>query len=610
MICDLQMKHHVEEANQPEIISRNPARGQTENQASDEEAKHENMQKASEMKIEAAKEPSKPDLSNLIVDNADESRKVTAVKLRRLSKSNYCRYQFKTKLDMKDGIEGRNRFECLQENLESENTLFSKDTMAYNIFVIGNRSIFTSRRSRCNVQARTKYHSKDDEERDERDQNKASQGLSTEGNYDQSKQKVKNNNDEMNHEFTMQRNNCGLTQFETSNAFSTLIDNDEERFDNIIKRIEIMNTRRSNLKKCRKCGYKKRSCVLNPANCNAMKKLCFKCNKSGHFPKSIDCRGSKSTQRMRMSKQSNKQNSFKSEQFRKDVLLLINQKLDYLKVVKQIEESLQKELIIFFLMFCCLNNDCFVRSDRDHLLPPEYCQVESHTTTDQQTVSNPKSSYIRNGIIASNQEKHEEHLCHKSGSTNVVGLKNGIKLLGGFDVKRIYGINCEINNIIQMINFVRSFNFLWITRDMHWMCHISQDCFFCCLRSSCLRLRQEREKGPKLLQLNEYVNQLHQYDSLFGYNWRDDSNGISSFVENTLKLINNREDINNNFTLGSNDCQECKKNDSFILRVKIEDNDNTQDLNIPNLLEKALVQEQQKRNCSHGQLLAFVYKKK
>ena len=54
------------------------------------------------------------------------------------------------------------------QNFESENTLFIKDTMAYNIFVIGNRSIFTSRRARSNVQARTKYQLKDDEERDER----------------------------------------------------------------------------------------------------------------------------------------------------------------------------------------------------------------------------------------------------------------------------------------------------------------------------------------------------------------------------------------------------------------------------------------------------------
>ena len=224
-------------------------------------------------------------------------------------------------------------------------------------------------------------------------------------------------------------------------------------------------------------------------------------------------------------------------------------------------------------MFCFLNNDClrspdFVRLERDYFLSPEYCPVESLETTNEQVEHDFKTSNIRRNTIG--QEQNEEHQYFKFESTNVVDLKRGIKLLGGFDVKRIYGINCEISNIIHMINFIRSFNFLWITRDTHWMCHISQDCFFCSLRSSCLRLRQEREKGPKTLQLNEYVNQLHQYNSLLGYNWMDDSNSISSFVENTLTLVNTREEIKNNFALGSDDCQECKKRDGFILKVKVE----------------------------------------
>ena len=63
------------------------------------------------------------------------------------------------------------------------------------------------------------------------------------------------------------------------------------------------------------------------------------------------------------------------------------------------------------------------------------------------------------------------------------------------------------------------------------------------MRSSCLRLRRERVKGPKSIQLNEFANQLNQYDSVLNWNWKENGTDLASFIGSTLKLIQNRESI-------------------------------------------------------------------
>ena len=107
----------------------------------------------------------------------------------------------------------------------------------------------------------------------------------------------------------------------------------------------------------------------------------------------------------------------------------------------------------------------------------------------------------------------------------------------------IYGINCENNGIVQMINFIRSFNFFWIELDSHELCELEQECFFCRIRSSCLRLRKERVKGPSTIKLCEYVSQLDKYYSVMDWNWYDDSENLSAFIENTLSLILKSEQV-------------------------------------------------------------------
>ena len=57
------------------------------------------------------------------------------------------------------------------------------------------------------------------------------------------------------------------------------------------------------------------------------------------------------------------------------------------------------------------------------------------------------------------------------------------------------------------------------------------------MRSACLRLRQCRQKGPKCLQVNEFVCQTHQYESVLNWNWKQNEDNAHEFIENTLKLI-------------------------------------------------------------------------
>ena len=140
--------------------------------------------------------------------------------------------------------------------------------------------------------------------------------------------------------------------------------------------------------------------------------------------------------------------------------------------------------------------------------------------------------------------------------------------------KRIYGVKCEIKEIIQLINFLRSFNFLWISTDSHWLCTINQACFFCYMRSSCLRLRATRGRGPKSLKLIEFTSQLNQYQSLLGWNWRESATDMVKFIENTMRLIHKREPISSYLCLANDDCQLCKEDISdCVLKVDIEKND-------------------------------------
>ena len=59
---------------------------------------------------------------------------------------------------------------------------------------------------------------------------------------------------------------------------------------NFLHKLDIMKTPKQMLKKCRFCNFKKRSCLLEPESCQAKKKVCWNCEKLGHFTQSLCCK--------------------------------------------------------------------------------------------------------------------------------------------------------------------------------------------------------------------------------------------------------------------------------------------------------------------------------
>ena len=98
-------------------------------------------------------------------------------------------------------------------------------------------------------------------------------------------------------------------------------------------------------------------------------------------------------------------------------------------------------------------------------------------------------------------------------------------------VKSVFGINCEVNEIIQLVN-----------SSSHCKCEFNQkqyeqNCFFCLMRSSCSRLCINRTKGPRSLKLNEITSQLFQYERNLDWNWKTEGHDLMMFLENTVKLL-------------------------------------------------------------------------
>ena len=90
--------------------------------------------------------------------------------------------------------------------------------------------------------------------------------------------------------------------------------------------------------------------------------------------------------------------------------------------------------------------------------------------------------------------------------------------------KNVYSVNCEIDEICVVINFLRSSDFLWKLSTNHPKCdfnskHKELNCYFCHVRSSLLRLNVHRIKGPKSLKPYEFISQLFRYEKL-RWDWR------------------------------------------------------------------------------------------
>ena len=103
--------------------------------------------------------------------------------------------------------------------------------------------------------------------------------------------------------------------------------------------------------------------------------------------------------------------------------------------------------------------------------------------------------------------------------------------------KFVYGIKCEHKEIIQLMNFFRSFNVSCLPSKDHNLCWLDEECFFCNLRSMFLRLRQERVKGPFLLKLTEFVWNISKYEEVLDYTLMNNLVEIEQNIEHTFKLI-------------------------------------------------------------------------
>ena len=80
--------------------------------------------------------------------------------------------------------------------------------------------------------------------------------------------------------------NC-LRKFDTKNWFDLLRGN---AIENVLEIINVLKTPKKSLKKCRRCNFKKRSCILDPLSCSSIGNNCSKCQKNGHYPQSIYCK--------------------------------------------------------------------------------------------------------------------------------------------------------------------------------------------------------------------------------------------------------------------------------------------------------------------------------
>ena len=81
----------------------------------------------------------------------------------------------------------------------------------------------------------------------------------------------------------------------------------------------------------------------------------------------------------------------------------------------------------------------------------------------------------------------------------------------------LYTINYEDQKIYTWINFFRGFDFIWENTSSHCMCNLRKldkglkNCFFCVMRSACLRLSNRGKSGPK--GLKPYMKLFHKWAS-------------------------------------------------------------------------------------------------
>ena len=152
------------------------------------------------------------------------------------------------------------------------------------------------------------------------------------------------------------------------NRFQLLEDKQNGDLQDLIRSIKIQKTPRHELKKCRKCNFKKRTCVINSSSCKSIKEVCYVCNKPGHFPNSMNC---KKRRKSSMRKKDKKQSTY--VKISKNDIKLIHKKIEEIEmfnlqqtnIVSQFEgvqrefevQMISNGLVTFLSMYLFLNYD-------------------------------------------------------------------------------------------------------------------------------------------------------------------------------------------------------------------------------------------------------------
>ena len=478
--------------------------------------------------------------------------------------------QSDTKCSFFPDVELTNRFHGFQEDHDLISTELKQDEVKpLKMFVIGSRCIFKQRRYKA---IRISRSTADNPNRN---------------NEEIPKSKRKPNR---------------LSYFYTKNRFEALSDNQEEDIDKLIQRIKVLSARKKSLRKCRSCNFKKRQCILNPSLCTASHQFCSLCGKVGHFPQSLCCqkrrkshfqkhRKSEKVHPRKLSKRNLKLINMRIKQLelqkeRKNLIQLAekcakkfqDKKVDQkqMKLIEYCNKNLQKLLNI--KSFPCAE----VKSTMQNILNI-FDQMYYNKDESLRTRSSSESSTLpdigNSQQAAYDEEASTEELSSEGECLNLNQLDDQdeisecntynmsdwmIPQLDGLDdealnINEIFTIKCESIELIQMMNFLRSFDLLWELNDAHNLCSFKENCFFCHMRSSFLRLTEERTMGPKGKKLNEIVSQLGQYEQKLYIHWRSLLTNVPLLVENTMKLLES-DAFNPNpyFGIPSGQCQQCR----------------------------------------------------
>ena len=363
------------------------------------------------------------------------------------------------------------------------------------------------------------------------------------------------------------------------NKFQVLEDNTEEDLNRIVWRSNILRTERKLIKKCHKCNFKKRTCILDPTSCQASQKCCYYCKKKGHFPSSLCCKAKRKIKLMLIKKPKAQRKNQSQKKLSEKMLKFVNIRIqelermtesnqnpsqfidvkNYQTMIKaktstklegtekdmydskhrgslEFNKQLGSKESILKTAKCCARK--FKNESRKRYFS-KYCIKKAHKIIQDEPIPNPEE-------IASMQKVLD--VFDKMYYTNETGDKNYgedqdnfeyliSQLDGQTDMmesseeeeqvikKKLFAVNCEIQGISYLMNFFRSFDLLWKSTLGHCLCKSDQkepdaNCFFCHMRSSCLRLNSPRTKGPRNIKILEFTSQLNQYQSQLGCDWR------------------------------------------------------------------------------------------